>query len=300
MITLPKAVTSNHKLLVAVSGGADSIYLSGVLAEQFPKEQIVFAHFDHQLQVESKKFVHLVETWAGELGVEFVVGRWEKPEDGETKARQARYLWLEQMRQECDADFIVTAHHANDQAETILFNFLRGTGSRGLAGIADIDCNRHLWRPLLTITKSQILEEIKQRAWQFIEDPSNQDLKYQRNYLRHQIIPELKQRFPNCTKRWSEQAELWRELDDYLQQQAITWLSENQTKAGIDRAAFLNLSLPLQGAIWRNLLTPKTADFKQIKALNKFIKIAESSKKQELLGFEVQVFDKVFFVKNNC
>lgn len=106
-------------------------------------------------------------------------------------AREIRYQWFEEIRQHHQCDFIVTGHHFQDNAETILLNLLRGCGLKGIMGMQILDQQRRLFRPLLQVRKQEILAFAERNKLEWREDKSNQDNYYQRNFLRNQIAPLL-------------------------------------------------------------------------------------------------------------
>jgi tRNA(Ile)-lysidine synthase len=134
----------------------------------------------------------------------------------QTAARQLRYECLERMRRQAQADVVATAHHANDNAETILFNILRGTGLHGLSGIPlrrDSGC---IIRPLLFATKMEISDYASKHDIEYRDDSSNNSLKYYRNYLRISIIPSLQKNAPNIIKSLNAISEKMRDVNQKL------------------------------------------------------------------------------------
>ena len=111
-------------------------------------------------------------------------------------ARQLRYDWFANLQK--PNHYLATAHHKNDNIETVLFNFFRGTGLNGLTGIQELDSNRKIIRPLLIFSKEEILEFANQMSLEFVEDSSNLSNKYTRNSFRNQIIPLVKNHFENA------------------------------------------------------------------------------------------------------
>jgi len=185
------------KILATVSGGIDSVVLCELLHEL--KIAFGMAHCNFGLRGD--------ESDADELFVKKLAKKYEVPfysEQFNTQeyahqehistqmaARSLRYTWFEKIRQQHGYDYIATAHHQNDAAETILLNLTRGTGIAGLHGIPVK--NGNLVRPLLALTKDGIYKYVtlKQLIWR--EDSSNETTKYQRNKIRHEVIPILKE-----------------------------------------------------------------------------------------------------------
>lgn len=190
-------LASHGSLLLAVSGGPDSVALMLLLAH-WParaRHEIAVATVDHGLRQGSAAEAEQVGGWAGALGFQHHLLKWEgeKPTTRiQERARAARYALLADCAKRIGADAIVTAHHADDQAETILFRLTRGSGVSGLAGMAararcgDID----LLRPLLGLRKSALIEICEAAGRPYVTDPSNADDAYARVRLR-KLAPAL-------------------------------------------------------------------------------------------------------------
>lgn len=190
-------------LLVGVSGGADSVALVTALAalagEARPK--LAIGHFNHGLRgAESLADQEFVERLADRLSVAYYVGQPAQPlaegaGDGlEAAARTARYQFLQATAERLGARYVVVAHTADDQAETVLHHVLRGTGLAGLAGIARTRCLGPavtLIRPLLEVSRADVLTYLAEIGQEFREDSSNADTQFTRNRLRRDLLPML-------------------------------------------------------------------------------------------------------------
>ena len=182
--------------VVAVSGGVDSMTLLHMLMQQKSKAQspkskgsgykFIVAHFDHGIRYDSEQDRKLVQEAAKNYGLRFVYDEGNLGNVSEAAARKARYEFLHQIRQASQARAIVTAHHQDDLLETAVLNLLRGTGRRGLTSLKSSDVIK---RPLIDIPKQELINYAQQNGLIWREDPSNQDLKYIRNYIRHKILP---------------------------------------------------------------------------------------------------------------
>jgi len=174
--------------VLAVSGGVDSVVLLDMLRQQ-KGIGLVVAHFDHGIRTDSKEDQTFVEALAIKYGLKFY-SKIAKlgPNASEALAREKRYNFLEQTRQQVSALAIITAHHQDDILETAILNLLRGTGRRGLSSLRSTD---KIIRPLLPLTKADILAYAKSHNLTWREDSTNNDEKYLRNYVRRQIIPKL-------------------------------------------------------------------------------------------------------------
>jgi tRNA(Ile)-lysidine synthase len=186
------------KLVLAVSGGPDSVVLMRLTARWLragKRPEVVVATVDHQLRKGSAAEAVLVASWANELGFEHQILQWEgeKPLSRiQEAARAARYCLLTRFAQQVGASHLVTAHTLDDQAETILFRLVRGSGPLGLVGIRPLVMRSDiaLIRPLLSVPKTWLVAVAKTMGWAYIDDPSNSDPRFARTRLRA-LMPEL-------------------------------------------------------------------------------------------------------------
>ena len=189
-------------LLVAVSGGADSMALLDLLTRLpcLSDHPLVVAHVDHGIHPDSARTAELVRAAAAERRLPFVSTALELGAGtSETAARRARLAWLRATAREQGARWVVLAHHADDQHETTLMRFLRGSGPAGLAGMRG-----HagmLLRPLLGIRRATLRRYATARGLTWWEDPANADRRHLRSWLRHVALPLLGDRLPDLTAR---------------------------------------------------------------------------------------------------
>jgi tRNA(Ile)-lysidine synthase len=188
------------KLLIAFSGGVDSVVLCDLLTKA--DYHFDLAHCNFQLRgTEANDDTSFCETYAKLIHAKchtiyFNTKNYavENKLSIQMAARELRYKWFKELISEHGYKYLLTAHHANDNAETLFVNLTRGTGIKGLQGIPEKQNNTI--RPLLFATKEMIKNYAKKHNIQFREDSSNQEVKYKRNFIRHQIIPELKKLNP--------------------------------------------------------------------------------------------------------
>lgn len=200
-ITDNQLFTQEDKLLVAVSGGVDSMVLAILLKEL--NYSLGIAHCNFQLRgVESDEDARFVKEFAAYHEIPFYAQQFDTKNFAaqhkigiQEAARQLRYTWFETLLKEYQYDKIVVAHHANDSIETALFNFAKGTGLRGLRGILPI--KGAIVRPFLWAKKDDILNFAIKNNIFFREDSSNLTDDYTRNFIRHNIIPDFKQINPD-------------------------------------------------------------------------------------------------------
>lgn len=193
--------SSEHRILLAVSGGKDSVLMAHLFKQAGFKFGIAHCNFGIRAG-ESQRDEHFVRTLASVLEVPFYVTHFEtKTYAAEHKistqmaARDLRYRWFEELRTSQQFDFIAVAHHQNDAIETVLLNLVRGTGIAGLHGI--LPKRGYLVRPLLFLSRKGIDGLITANGIEFVEDSSNLSGAYARNKLRLDVIPKLKEINPN-------------------------------------------------------------------------------------------------------
>ena len=211
-------------LLCAVSGGRDSVCLLHYLAAIAPQRGFTVAagHLNHQMRPEARRDEDFVRELCRTLGVAFyteaapvyeTAARWGL--GVEETGRRLRYEFLFRTADAIGADRIATAHHAQDQAETVLLNLLRGTGPEGLGGIPPV--RGRIVRPLLQTSRAEIEDYLQENGLSHVEDSTNRDDAYSRNKVRHQVLPVLKEINPWLIPRTAEAIGSLREDDAYLQ-----------------------------------------------------------------------------------
>jgi tRNA(Ile)-lysidine synthase len=194
---LKQKLKKNCHFLVGVSGGIDSVVLGHALSQLRSKYSfdLTFIYVDHQLHPESKKWAGVVKRLAKKLSTEFIYDKVTIDQDLklgiEGAARKHRYRTFQKHQQ----DILVLAQHEDDQLETLLLQLARGAGLKGLSCMSEYNENLKIWRPLLGVSKNLIHGYQQEHKLKFIEDSSNQDNKYDRNYLRNKVIPLIKKRF---------------------------------------------------------------------------------------------------------
>jgi tRNA(Ile)-lysidine synthase len=246
----------HSKLLLAVSGGADSLAL--LLATHALKDvlalELVVVSVDHGLRSESVLEVAEVEAWARELALPFVGLKLELREGSglEERARKARYQAFETLRVERGARWTVTAHTATDQAETVLMRLARGTSLTGARGI--LEQTSTLLRPLLHVDKSDVDTFLKQAGVRtVVKDPHNQDPRFLRARIRRDVFPALVHAagHDQVAKNVSRFAQLAAEDDEVLMGQARDALSRLRRPGGLDAVGLRALPASLARRVLR-------------------------------------------------
>lgn len=247
--------------IIAVSGGADSLALLHA-AVQVAGEldiRIAAATFDHGLRGEAgfDDAVFTAQT-AGQWGVSCAVGRGRVDPTAagvEERARDARYAFLAQCAADIHADWVATAHHADDQAETVLMNVIRGAGTHGLGGMrSESIVPGHpalpLLRPLLMLRKADLTAYCRANDIAFRDDPTNNDAAYRRNWVRKSVIPLLETVNPSLVLSLARLAHVSAEDDAILTSWVDTWCDTHAARHGermwMRRAPFAQLDPALR------------------------------------------------------
>ena len=225
-----KLFDHKEKLLIGISGGSDSIFLSDILCTL--KYNLSLAHFNFQLRDnESDKDEDFVRGFAAEKNLKLFVNKTNTNEYAsnhklsiQEAARKLRYDWFNELKNKNNFNKILTAHHQDDNIETMLHNFIRGSGIKGIMGIPII--NSDIVRPLLCISKKDILSYLNEKKIMYNNDRSNDDIKYKRNHIRHKLIPLISEINPSYLKTISQNSQILRSEFKYLEDKIETDLQK--------------------------------------------------------------------------
>jgi tRNA(Ile)-lysidine synthase len=278
------------KILIAVSGGVDSVVLLDLLARgelaNFLKDEnlkskilnlkLSVAHFNHKIHREADRQEKFVEKLSKKYGLKFFSGKARRKLKSEAEARDARFEFLEKICERENCDRIALAHHADDQVETIFLNLIRGSGLTGLAGMAETaGCK---WRPLLRIPKSKIADFAKKQKLEFVVDPTNSDEKFTRNFLRRDILPRIGKLNPQYRMAILRFAKIGRENLELISLLTQEWLLRFTQKKSIELAAFSALPNALKREVIRMIYSTAVGDLRGIeeKHIEEILKLAEN------------------------
>jgi len=263
-----RLLAPGQHVLVAVSGGPDSVALLHVLRELAPalRLRLTAAHLDHRIRGraarEDAAFVRrLCRGWH----VPLVEGRSDVPRRARRKgislemaAREARYAFLGRALRRVRAPVVATGHTADDAAETVVLNLARGAGRAGLGGIprAAAAHGARVVRPLLDVTRAEVVAWLERHGVAWREDVSNRDPAYLRNRVRHEVLPFLERTLnPNLRRTLTRTAELLRSEDDWLEAVAGSLLRECRAARGdLDAGRFAAHPPALQRRVLRQWL----------------------------------------------
>ncbi|MEO5953069.1 MAG: tRNA lysidine(34) synthetase TilS, partial [Chloroflexia bacterium] len=205
------ALVQAERVGVAVSGGGDSVALACLAHEQWPG--IVLLHMNYQLRgIESEADEALVRELAVSLKCGYLNQRVSPEGRSEEELRRLRYEWFDS----CSVDVILTGHTRDDQAETVLFRLTRGTGSSGLGGVQPV-LDRRIYRPLLEASRREVRDWLLEQKIAWREDSSNIDVTYRRNWIRHELLPLLRDHLnPEIGRALANLAEISRDEEEWI------------------------------------------------------------------------------------
>jgi tRNA(Ile)-lysidine synthase len=271
-------IAPGDKVLVAVSGGADSLALLYLL-EQFSKElgyELFVAHLNHLVRgKESDEDASFVEKEANKLSLPVFIDKIDVKKSGlkssfQESARILRYQFLEDVLTSIKGNKIALGHTADDRIETVLMNFLRGTGLRGLAGIPE--ARGHVVRPILSCTRSEIEGFLDGQNLIYRTDSSNNETKYLRNKIRHEVIPFLKTFNPDISGNLLGLAEIAREEEQWMSEKTRELYSQLVTPENGDLCfeitEFENQPLAMKRRLIRESFYRLNGSLREITALH--------------------------------
>ncbi|MDP2691299.1 MAG: tRNA lysidine(34) synthetase TilS [bacterium] len=295
----------NDVLIVAVSGGPDSVALLHLL-KQTGFEQIIVAHLDHKIRQSSYQDAQLVMGLAMRLNYQIVMKQVDirklaekEQENLESIGRRERYAFFRELKEKHHARFIITAHHADDQIETVLMNLIRGCGLEGLGGMQEVEGD--IWRPLLRMSKEELLGYCQEHRLSFLQDESNQDEQYRRNFLRKKVVPHLKALNPNLLGTMRNNIRVWQQAAEYFQKRAELFLEEGQERPPrYDVKRFLKLDDFEQQNVLRALFEQvhghkQNLILEHVDQVLKVLRSNVSGKRKEFGPGKVLVREKGFF-----
>lgn len=231
-----KRIGNPQRILLALSGGADSVALFSALLSLSHLSEINLAcvHVDHGLRSTSQDDAHFCRLLCEKFQVPFFLRKVVLSGSGENEARNARYLAMSSVYHEWHADVLALAHHGNDQAETVLLHLFRGCGMQGLCGMrvlsqmtVDSDITMSLWRPLLHCTHHQLLQTADEFSHGWCQDETNLQDRYLRNYLRNRLLPMIEERFPRAKQAICRTASILQDENALLESMVQSFIEQH-------------------------------------------------------------------------
>lgn len=271
-----RMIEPGDRVVVAVSGGADSVCLLDVLhrLESAQGVTLTVAHFNHGLRAEADDDeTEFVKKLADSFHLEVVVKMADPPLDPdgsslEEKARELRYRFLWEVKEACRAQKIATGHTLNDQAETVLMRLLRGSGPGGLSGIRPVT-NNGIIRPLIELTREEIVSYLRHRRLEYVTDASNLKPTYLRNRIRLSLLPQLEAYQPRIIEILARTSDIARADNRWLDEQAQAWIAEwgqpgVKAETILPVSRFLGLPEALKNHVIREALRMTTGSLRRI------------------------------------
>lgn len=265
------------RVVIGVSGGGDSMALMHILREISPDYHLwlVVAHLDHGLRAEGKQDELFVRRAAADLGIPFegrkVDVRVQRQKQGlnlQEAARQVRYAFLRGVAKKYRAAKIALGHTADDQAESVIMRFLRGSGTRGLSGIPPVREEVFI-RPLIEVWRAEIEAFLQEKKIPYLSDPSNRSGQFLRSRIRHELLPILRQYNPRIREVLVQMADLFRAEEIYWQalvEEKFPGLVLNDTKHALtlDIPSLLKQPFPLRLRMLRFALEKLMGNLRQM------------------------------------
>lgn len=292
---LPK----NQGILIAVSGGQDSLCLAQLLLDLQPiwGWKLGISHCDHGWRIDSQDNANYVQNLAIQWQLPFYLATTKILIKNEANARTWRYQSLLEFASSLQYNYVVTGHTASDRAETLLHNLMRGSGSDGLQSLTwrrNLSTEIQLVRPLLEFTRTETSQFCQAHHLSIWEDSTNQDLKYTRNRIRHELLPYLQENFnPQVELHLSQTAEIIYAEVDYLETLTTDLLQRCEIKENrgenvgmINRIILREIPLALQRRVWRKFIQTHldfSPNFAQIEKLIRLIYAPNRSRTDPLL-----------------
>ena len=272
--------SAGETILLALSGGPDSVALLHALRELAPRfgYRLAASHVNHRLRgAESDRDEAFVRELCSTLGVELFVEQANNFDPAldpaapnlEERAREARYAFLVEAAKRFGASHIATAHHADDQAETVMLRLLRGAGATGLGAMAESGTLAPhpvtILRPMLHAWRHEILRYLDSIGARFVSDSSNERSDFLRNRVRIELMPRLERDFaPGLRRRLAALAGEMRELDDFVGLAARTELRRRIREDTLDIVGFAGLHPALAGALLREFLASQIGSLRRL------------------------------------
>ena len=286
------------KFLIGLSGGLDSVVLLHAMAKLRDQSgvsiQLRALHINHQLQDQAQNWEAHCLSLCAKLGIEFVSTKVEISRHSglENAAREARYREFEATL--LIDEQLLLGHHRDDQMETLLLRLIRGSGSRGLSGIprSRVLGASRLLRPLLDIDREELQSYAESEQLNWVEDHSNEDERFDRNYCRHSILPLIEERWPGYRESWSKSVVLASESEALIRELAAIDLAEivTESKSVVSREKLLTLSEPRRRNVlrhWLASLGAKELGWNQLRQLSNEVLLGNTG---QFITEDVQIF----------
>lgn len=296
-----KKVVKNRPVLIACSTGVDSMVLFTLLLQNFQHDKIIVAHVNHKKRKQSEEEEEFIKHKCDDLNIKCYILHLDHVEGNfQSEARNLRYQFFIDVAEKENIEYILLAHHANDNVETIVMRLLKSSSLKGYGGIEKITKfkNKILYRPLIKTSKSDIIEFAKNNGIKYYDDASNQSLDYTRNRIRHLIVPLLLEENPNLYEAINYYSETILNANEIIEEMEQFFINtkvkrnyiNNKITYTININDYLELSEFMQKQILFRILKPYNLSHNCITELIKKI----NSKKSNLV---TKINNKVALIK---
>ncbi len=306
---IKRNLKGTETIVIGVSGGPDSIFLLNCLLKfnsHHKKFKIIVAHVNHMLRgKEAEEDMKFVESLCKKNAIQFELEKIDvealsktTKSSVEESGREIRYNFFEKLFKEFKADFCITAHHSDDNLETILLNLIRGASVKGLAGMKISTKKKsglRIFRPLLCVSKEEIMDFMNSKKIKYRIDRSNMDTTITRNFLRHKVIPVIKTLNPNLSQTVLKNAKTFEDLHNYIHLEAQKWIRKHRdAKKSYHIKSFTPLPLALKKQIILTIYQEMVGETKNIenKHVEEVIEVIERNiggKKKKLGRYIVEI-----------
>ncbi|MCL2773789.1 MAG: tRNA lysidine(34) synthetase TilS [Oscillospiraceae bacterium] len=297
-------IENGDNILVAFSGGSDSSALLFYLIERFGKEKVCAAHMNHMIRgEEAYRDEEFAVEICGKYGVKVFTERQNVPDIAkkskkslEEAARDVRYDFLRRIAAELGENTkIATAHTASDNAETVIFNMARGCGINGLCGISpvNITANGCIIRPFLSCDKRDILKYCEETNISYVEDNTNRDDNYTRNFIRHNISAKLREKFANADENIFKMTNIVRDVEDLINFE-VESIMANHT-GGMPVSGFIRRHKAIRCAVIMQMyenVCAKKLEYRHVEYLDKLLQ------ENKLVKIDLPEFVKAQVINN--
>ncbi len=292
----PDLLPVGSRIVVAVSGGQDSLCLLDCLRSLQPKRgwMLAIAHCNHGWRADASANAEYVERLAATWSIPFLLRVADRPLPGEAAARAWRYAMLTEMAIASHASRVVTGHTRTDRAETLLYHLLRGSGAEGLTSLPwrrslEAEAGIDVVRPLLCVDRADTAAYCQAAGLRVWEDPTNADLHFARNRIRLELMPYLRQHFnPQIETALTQLADLLQADTDWLEREAERfWLTYSLDSPRLDRVALSAYALALQRRIvrqWLRVQLQTTPDYATVEKVRRLVAAPNRSRSEPLPG----------------
>jgi len=297
---LENKLKHNEIVVVAISGGPDSMALLDILLKIKKNIKIVVAHVNHNVRTESEQEKIFVENYCKKNNIIFEymkIDKYTNNKFSEVEARKKRYDFFESSLKKYSANYLLTAHHGDDLVETVLMRIVRGSSLKGYSGfkMESKYKNYTILRPLILVTKKDILDYLNKEGIEFVIDKSNEQDYYTRNRYRKNILPSLKQENNNVHLKFKKFSDMLNEYDNYVDKVSYELLEQIKSDKGININEFVKLEKLIQKRIINILLEniyKENIMFLNDKHIDNILKLIKNSKNNGYLNLPNNILVK--------